>query len=345
MFIYWLMFFIPAFVVLIGPLRDRDTPWIIFIISLFYILIVGLRFEVGCDWFNYLRHFRHAEYLTNYTNWQYASKDIGYAFLNIFSANVGGSVVLVNFISATICMTGLSAFARRQPEPLLVYVVAVPYIVIVLFQGYTRQAVAFGFELFALVVLEQSKHIRFVMYVLFAAAFHKTAVVLMPLAALASAKNRLWTYFWAGVTSIFAYIFFLEDQQAALWDTYVVQSMESSGAGIRVAMNVVPSVLFLILHNRFSFKSQSEKKLWFSISILSIACIPVVFISSTAVDRFALYLMPLQLYVFSRLPLVFPKYRKTVILAVVVFFFSVQFVWLNYASHSFCWFPYEMKLF
>jgi hypothetical protein len=59
---------------------------------------------------------------------------------------------------------------------------------------------------------------------------------------------------------------------------------------------------------------------------------------STAVDRVALYLIPLQLFVWSHFPDVFgrPGRRNMVgVLLVVIFYATVLFVWLQFAHHSY----------
>ncbi|HIL95290.1 MAG TPA: EpsG family protein, partial [Pseudomonadales bacterium] len=329
MAIYWLMFIIPA----LGSLRNssarkfsRNHSSLVFL-AIFFIFIVGLRFEVGCDWVNYLQHFYRATAINSYSDWEFVSSDIGFALLNIFVSMINGSHSGVNLICALISVWGLYIFAKNQPTPLLAWTAAVPYIVIVLFQGYIRQATAFGVELLALVVLSQAKYYRFVFLILLAATFHKTALLLLPLAALSATNNKWWSYLWVGTTFMAAFSFFLQEYQDTLWNTYVVSDMASSGGGVRIAMNATPAVLFLILKEKLVFQSRSEKKLWFWIAILSLVCIPLVMLSSTAADRIALYFMPIQLFVFSRLPLMFPRNRQIITLAVVAYYATVQFVW------------------
>ena len=55
--------------------------------------------------------------------------------------------------------------------------------------------------------------------------------------------------------------------------------------------------------------------------------------SSTAVDRMALYLMPMQIVVLARAYLLFANPRFGVV-AVIAYSLLVQVVWLNFASHS-----------
>ncbi len=45
-----------------------------------------------------------------------------------------------------------------------------------------------------------------------------------------------------------------------------------------------------------------EQRLWLWMAVFALACVPLVIISSTAVDRVALYFIPLQLFLFTRLP-------------------------------------------
>ena len=66
--------------------------------------------------------------------------------------------------------------------------------------------------------------------------------------------------------------------------------------------------------------------------------------SSTAVDRVGLYMLPLQLVVFSHLPDVLGKQNggKPIWVALVLAYYcAVQFVWLNFASHAKYWLPYR----
>jgi hypothetical protein len=70
----------------------------------------------------------------------------------------------------------------------------------------------------------------------------------------------------------------------------------------------------------------------------------IVIPSSTAVDRMALYWMPIQLVVLSRLPDALGKpetSRLWLVIMVVAYSASVQLVFLFFAIHSFGWVPYH----
>jgi len=64
-----------------------------------------------------------------------------------------------------------------------------------------------------------------------------------------------------------------------------------------------------------------------------------------AVDRVALYLIPLQLFVFARVPGLMPAHtgaRTFLVFAVMAYYATVQWVWLTRADHAQYWIPYRM---
>ena len=69
--------------------------------------------------------------------------------------------------------------------------------------------------------------------------------------------------------------------------------------------------------------------------------------NSTAVDRIALYVIPLQLVIASRLPdsRLFGTTPSQLVLFTLSFSIAVEFVWLNFVIHSSGWLPYVNVLF
>jgi hypothetical protein len=104
----------------------------------------------------------------------------------------------------------------------------------------------------------------------------------------------------------------------------------------------VPALLLVSFRTRLAPDAQ-ERRLWLWIAVLSLACLPLVALASTAIDRVALYFIPLQLFVFSRVPRLATtvRGRTGLVLAVVAYYGAVQFVWLNYAAFSPYWVPYQ----
>ena len=194
---YLLLFSLPACAALVErPAQDMRRTGAVWLLAGFALTItIGLRYQVGGDWNNYL------EYFAVIPTWELvevlADGDPGYMLLNWFAGRNELGIWFVNTVCGGIFSYGLIAFARSQPRPWLALAVAVPYLIIVVAMGYTRQAAAIGFVMLGLVRLGNGSFVRFALCIALAATFHKTATLLLPLAALSSTKSRLWTGLWS----------------------------------------------------------------------------------------------------------------------------------------------------
>jgi hypothetical protein len=344
---YWILFSIPAWFaidttrpVLYGSRRwTGNWKWMFF----FLVLMIGLRHQVGGDWYNYLVHIRTAAYQT--FSEAVTFDEPAYGLLNWIGSKVDWGAYFVNSVSALLFSWGLIVFCRRQPRAWLAMTVAVPYLIIVVAMGYTRQGAAIGLAMLGLVALADRRIFRFALYITLAAAFHKSAVILMPLAALASSKKKLFTVLWVALFSVVLYWLFLQNSVETLQQSYLEVQMQSAGAVIRVFMNAFPAALFLLYRSRFKL-SRDEKNFWTWLSLIALGFVVLLKVSpsTTAVDRVALYMIPLQLFVLSRIPEVLGnstgRGNSGWGVAVVVYSALVQFTWLFFAVHSNWWLPY-----
>lgn len=342
MLVYWFLYVFPLFFLIFGRRLSPNARIIsCLVVCCFFVFVIGLRYQVGGDWFSYLEHLHRTSTMS--FSQVVLHGDPGYYLLNWCMVRVGGGIYAVNTVCGLLLIWGVASFSFRQPLPWLAFLVAVPYLIIVVGMGYTRQAAALGFVLLAFVALTDKKIYRFVGLVMLAATFHKSAVLVLPMAALASTERRFWNFFWIAVISIVGGYLFLFDSVDVLWANYVEAGYESQGGLIRVLMNAISAMFFIILSRSLDLKD-GERRLWWWVSIFSLVCIPLVVISSTATDRVALYFIPLQLLVFSRLHMVTNDALKRayIVISVVIYYATVQAVWLLFATHAHAWLPYKM---
>ena len=356
MFIYWLIFLISGTVAFIERAKLAPTlnynntnrnmlGWVL--IGLCLVIIIGLRYKVGGDWFSYINYVTMVQGKSLIE--ALSLSDTGYMFFNWLSVSLGLGIYGVNLLSALVLVVGLIVFCRAQPRPALALVIAIPYLVLILGMGYTRQGIALGLAMIGLVALVNGSILRFVIWIILAATFHKSAVLLIPIAALASSGNKYWAIGWVSVAAFLTYTVLLKDDVQGLYAGYVVAEYNSQGALIRLLMSAVPAAIFLWFRKKFIFNT-AEYKLWLWISVISLLMLVVLAVSpsSTAVDRVALYFLPLQLVIFSHLPEVLGslgKNNKIWVLLVIFYYALVQFVWLNFASHAYLWLPYQFAPF
>lgn len=354
MLVYWLMFLFPALAALATGTKfkrnkrglARTTPaWAVTWILL--VVLIGLRFQVGGDWYNYLGHLNDARGASLLELLK--ESDPGYRSINWIAIQLGWGIYGVNVLGAVLFVSGMLPFCRSMPRPWLALAVAMPYLVIVVAMGYTRQGVALGLAMLGLLALQRNSVKGFAGWVLAGASFHRSAVLLLPIAGLAATRKRIWIAFWMAVVALVGYLAFLERDVESLYASYIEQGYESQGALIRLAMNAIAAALYLGLQARFGLSSGATM-LWRWISILALAMLAAYFVwpgSSTALDRLGLYVLPLQVLVFSHLPGLVGSHRSRKLWVAIVLGYSasVLAVWLLFAHNAYAWRPYGNWLF
>lgn len=351
---YWLFFAVPALTALVAaPLRNqrrdgsrRLTVNMLWIgIMLVITALIGFRDRVGGDWFNYFNYIFQAEYLTLAD--VLTRSDPGYWALNVISIDLGLGVVGINLFCGLVFALGLVIYARSMPRPWLALAVAIPYMTVVVAMGYSRQGIALGFALIGLVALGRRRFLWFAFWIFLATAFHRSAVLLLGIALLTLDFRRLYNLPLLGLIGMLMYSAFLEDATERLIENYIDEAMESSGAFIRLLMNVVPGVLFLRYRRRLMI-SVGERKVYTVMALLAVASFAALLLGlvpSTALDRMGLYLIPLQIFVFSHLPDGMGRrggVNQGIVFLILLFYAATLFVWLNFATHSRFWLPYRM---
>ena len=227
MLVYWLLFAYFATGALLSARSGGRQPSMPFIIgSALIALAIGLRYEVGADWESY-------EFLFSYARFADLGRvlqlgDPGYQLLNWIAQRIGDDIWVVNLVCGFIFAWGLYRFCRVQPDSWLAFTVAIPYLVVVVAMGYSRQAVAIGILMAGLAALARGASIlKFTIYVGAAVLFHKTAVVVLPLVVFAGQRNRFLNIL-AGVAGTFLF-----------YDLFLAESWKDSSA-IIFRQSIVP---------------------------------------------------------------------------------------------------------
>lgn len=318
-------------------------------LGLFLTLLIGLREEVGGDWFNYFPYLERSIGLPFAEIFQ--ADEPGYGLLNWIGANWGGGVYLVNTLCGLVFSIGLLVFCRAQPRPWLALTLAFPYLITVVAMGYSRQGVAIGLEMLALLALQRDRLLQFLVWIALAATFHRTVLVLLilPASTLSGGLrfSQLIRLLLLAGAAYGLYSAVIAPDLDNYVQGYIEAEYQSQGALIRVALCLLPALLFLPNRRRFQLTPDIQR-IWSLLSLLAVAAAIGLFTvaSSTAVDRLALYLIPLQLFVGSRLPdtRLFGIPPATWNQLLIAFSFAVLIVWLLFAGHSSYWLPYRNLL-
>lgn len=350
MIFYWLLFSTSAYNALTKPLERWSVLKSLFIV-LSLSIIIGFRYKVGEDWANYLKVFRRLK-----TQNLLDSKEFLFVLIGKLSHYLDYGIYGVNFICGLIFSTGLVVYCKSLKRPWLALTISIPYIVIVIGMGYTRQSAALGILMIGYTFLSKGKKFQYIFSVIFASLFHLSSFIglFFVIPFVWDAKKRFSNKIIIALLSA-AFGFFIFYLNKRFIEFYILVYLElevfsSTGVYIRIFMISFPSLLFLILGRNLQMNLY-ENLFGRWISYYSLILLGLLLIlpsgSNAVVDRLALYALPFLTFVLSNLPeLKFVKLdKKYMNIAVVGMSFLIQYVWFTFSFYSRSWIPYQNIIF
>jgi hypothetical protein len=323
------------------PGRRKERFPLGFLILL--VLFIGLRHETGGDWYAYAEKIADAR--TEPFLEAILLSDPGYAVINWISARLFGSVHFVNLVCALVFCWGLVRFANRIGNTSMVLLLAFPYLVIVVGMGYTRQAAAMGLIMIGIVGLLNERWLSFIVFVVLASLFHKSAFLVAVFGVLANSKNRIFGIFVTCLAVGGLYILLVLESIESFTQNYLEAEYEASGAWVRVAMTVLPAVMFMLFGRHFGENTVAARRFWgaFAIGALLLPVAMMVSPSSVAVDRISLYWYPFQLMTWASLAKYLPnwRYRYLVTAGLITYAGASLLVWMFWSPNALDWIPYR----
>ena len=340
---YWFIFGLFAIGALGWQLRtdDKVSPPLA-LAALILTIFIGLRYNVGADWDGYLEIFQDTMHRSLGRIIDQRG-DPGFYSLMWLNHQSGYGIWTLNFGCAIIFVIGLVAFSKRTANPWLSIAIAIPYLVIVVAMSGVRQATAIGFYFLAINAFSDRRLGVAALWMLLASQFHASAIVMLGVAALSFTQNR-WKAFLILILTIIVGYFALKSSFDVYADRYS-KDIQSSGTIYRLIMNLLPAIIFIKYRARFNLE-RHQAVFWRNLSILSILSFPLLFVipSSTALDRFSLYLIPLQCFVLANSAVIFAGDRRTgrlVTAGVLAYLGTAMFVFLTFSSTADQWNKYQ----
>ena len=325
-----------------GRPSNRVALYYLCLVGLFF--FVGFRYKVGCDWDGYLNIFQITELQTLDDALQ--RDEPGFGAANLFLHYYELEYPYINVIASGAFFLGLNALARRQPDPLGVLILAFPILILNLPMSVTRQAIGVGLMCFAYNAFVDRRLVRYVLLVVFAAQFHRSALIFLTLAPFAWGAVSRARIVLAGLLALPGAYFLLTSGGFDVYaQRYIGTSVVAAGAPFRTAFLAVPGVIFLLFLAR-KWREQSIKD-YLLVSLSSyamMAVFPISFFSSVISDRFGYYLYPIQLVILVRLPLlVTGSYSTTAAFAPYAAEALVLVTWVEFSAlYQLCYEPYRV---
>ena len=348
MAVYWSLVLFPMLVSLAQRSRHSRRSQLLPLGVMFVVLFVFLALrETGGDYLTYVRFYelmQDADFVDAVTLIEPL-----YGFLNWAAVQLDLGIYGVNAVCALIFLGCLYRAALKERQPFFLLTLAIPYFVIVVGMGYTRQGVAAALILLSVVLLREGRPGRAAVAILLASGFHYSALaaLALPIFAVTEHQRGLW---WLvsrvvliGVLLVSMQFFFSERIDTYSTNYIVSDRYESGGALLRSLVTAAAAVMFFLC--RRTFKAMyADYGIWRPFAWLGLVSVPLSLVASTPVDRLGLYLIPFQLVTFSRLPMVIKGGRsfEGLKLAILAGYLAYFFVWIhlgNFAEEL--WLPYR----
>ena len=325
-----------------------------FSLALFFIIFIGLRYEIGCDWFRYLKMLDKFSYLSfneilkfNFFNTSSETiQELGHVVITIFSRNI----YVLNTIYASIFIAPLFFFCSRLNRVYLALLVSYPYFIIVVGMGPIRQAACISILMLSFLYVQNKRYISHFVATILSVLIHQfsiifNALLLIPILPRLN-KNKLSKnniLFAILLISIIAYSLPSYVVKFYFYITLPNEIMApAKGAFYVWIINFIPALIFLL--NRTKFKLQDNlKKVIIIFSIFEILLLPLVFLKSVIAYRLILYIFPSSILITTKIPDIklFKIESHYVVKSIILLSFLNLIIWTNYAHHAYCWLPYK----
>lgn len=300
--IYLVIFGVLIFLryILVGQatLRIQLLP----ILTFFLFIFSAFRFQVGCDWSNYLIQYSgyNPEAANSFNLFNEPLYKISLELLYFLDL----TFPWINVITSAIFFAGIYSLAIRQPDPLATLIFMFPILILNMPMSGIRQGAAIGFMCFAFMAFIDKKLLKYILFVILATGFHTSAIIFLALLPFLGGQFTYSRIFIAILLAIPGIFFLLVSSfaQVAI-DRYITGGYEAFGASFRIYSLAIGAMIFFIsFRSRWQMKFNDEYTLIFLGSLMMISCLALLLVSSTISDRIGYYLIPLQAIFFARIP-------------------------------------------
>ena len=329
-----------------------------FLIALFFIIFIGLRSEIGCDWLRYkemideLSSTNFSDILINnfVSGPNYVIKELGHVIITL----VSGNIYILNLIYALIFVAPLFYYCSKLKRVYLSLLIAYPYYIVVVGMGPIRQAACISILMLSIILVSKNKYLYHFFLTTFALLIHQFSILFNCFLLLPKVpkifKEKLSKTYIAAFIVVIALVLYSSPSYIIRIYYYLTIPQEllgeAKGAIYIWLINFLPSLIFLLNMRKFNFNPYFNK-IFTIFSIFEVVMLPLVFFKSVVAYRLLLYLFPSTIYITSYIPdIKIFKIKSSYLVNSIIFISFLSFIfWLKFAFHSECWLPYKNLLF
>ncbi|WP_050763287.1 EpsG family protein, partial [Roseobacter sp. GAI101] len=305
-------------------------------------LFSALRWEVGCDWPNYIINFEMQK-PASFADALSQPNPAHWLLLEVMDL-WGLDYIWLNVITSAIFFAGLHSIARRSPAPLAVLVLAFPVLILNMPMAAVKQAAAIGLICFAFNAFIDRRVLHFALFVGLASTFHGSALIFALLGPFIIGRYSLRNVLLAALLAVPGVFALLATEAADIATTrYIATDTDAGGAIFRVGLLMVTGLFYQFFLSRHWQAVLPHSHKLISLLVLGMICLGLLLpVSSVIADRFGYYFIIPQLMIYAALPWLYPRGRKQLIKIAPYLSLLVLFIaWTQLSRHfQGCYLPY-----
>lgn len=196
---YYMLVFIPLIIYLFGAIKEKKLNKLC--LSIFFIILIALlalrSIKCGIDLKNYLYYYKAMNNLSFERIFSYSDKgEPLYFILNKIIILMGGDFQIFLFIVALISIIPIAIYycekSENAPLTIALFLTVAPF---TMFFSGLRQSIAMGIIVFAFRYVENKKILKYIICIIIATLFHRSALYCLVLYPIYYAKiTKNWLY-------------------------------------------------------------------------------------------------------------------------------------------------------
>lgn len=340
--------------------RILNNKYFYFLLSLFFILFIGLRSGISCDWDTYISLIE-----------KYSSQNFGNILKNNFNEihkldelwnilliKISNNIYILNILYSILFVIPLFIFCSNLERKYLSLLISYPYYIIVVGMGPIRQAACISLLMFSIILIMRKRYYSHFLLSIFSILIHQSSILVNGLILIPDLRNSikliknkisnrynilLIVVIITAIALSLPSIIYSTFYYIKFYGNIVPQAKSAIFIWL---INFIPSIIFVANYSKFNFE-KSLNKILILFAIFGFLLLPFIFVNSVIAYRLLLYLFPSSILITSNIPnLELFQIKKTYFLKIIsASSFSSLIVWLNFAYHSSCWVPYRNILF
>ena len=333
------------------------------LIALFFIIFIGLRYEIGCDWAQYENMFEKynslniIQIIERNLFAKYKLQEIGHIFLTKISQNI----YILNLIYSILFSLPLLYFCSTLKRRYFSLLISYPYYVVVIGMGPIRQAACISFLMLSIILISKKKYYISLFLTIFSLLIHQSSILFngiifsslfTNLKKIKLSRKIIFLIILISLAFLYClpsiinkiYLYFTLYKKIDQNGTMIISPAKS--AILLWIINFVPSLIYLKNKRKFNLNNNLNS-IFTSFCIAEILILPIVLFQSVVGYRLLLYIFPTSIYITSLIPdlnLFNIKKNYMVNILISIAFMSL-IIWLKFAYHSSCWVPYKNIMF